>query len=437
MEESFLFISGGTALNSFVSKLKRHVHNITYVLPVSDDGGSTSEIVRVFGGPGIGDIRSRLVRLAENSPITSLLHHRLKPTRSEALQEWQAILSSSYTCPSPLSPTSTVYSSSRKLPTHPIWSGIDEPYLRIVESFLLYFDQELLSRASFDLSNGSVGNYFFTGARLFLGSLEAAIFLFSRVTNIHPLTRVFPCLRPSSFEERCSIGAQLRDGSFLYGQNNISHPPASLHSTHVNKNNSQSLHSPIDRIFYWKKPINENESPIEVEFSAHPTFVEKLRSSSVIVFSMGSLYTSIIPCLILKGVGEVLLTRKKRRSRVFQTTEGEQQAVSIVLIMNGSNDRETEGYKAIDYVNAIVKALNYSCQLSSKSHKMVDYPTSSFLTDLILMKNGDVPINECEIDEIEGLGIQVSMAERSIEGSKFVYCEESLWQQLEKITQGL
>lgn len=33
-------------------------------MPVSDNGGSTSEIMRVLGGPAIGDIRSRLLRVA-------------------------------------------------------------------------------------------------------------------------------------------------------------------------------------------------------------------------------------------------------------------------------------------------------------------------------------------------------------------------------------
>ena len=54
----------------------RHVHTgavrqlttrVTYVLPVSDDGGSTAEIVRVLGGPAVGDIRSRCLRLADDS----------------------------------------------------------------------------------------------------------------------------------------------------------------------------------------------------------------------------------------------------------------------------------------------------------------------------------------------------------------------------------
>lgn len=41
-----------------------HVRQVSYILPVSDDGGSTAEVLRVLGGPAIGDIRSRLLRLA-------------------------------------------------------------------------------------------------------------------------------------------------------------------------------------------------------------------------------------------------------------------------------------------------------------------------------------------------------------------------------------
>lgn len=40
---------------------------MTHILPVSDDGGSTAEIVRVLGGPAVGDIRSRCLRLADDA----------------------------------------------------------------------------------------------------------------------------------------------------------------------------------------------------------------------------------------------------------------------------------------------------------------------------------------------------------------------------------
>ena len=47
---SYVVISGGTGGNSICSAFG----NACYVLPVSDDGGSSSEIIRVIGGPSIG-----------------------------------------------------------------------------------------------------------------------------------------------------------------------------------------------------------------------------------------------------------------------------------------------------------------------------------------------------------------------------------------------
>ncbi|KAG6918701.1 hypothetical protein DXG01_012519 [Tephrocybe rancida] len=47
---SFVVISGGTGGNAICSAF----NNASYVLPVSDDGGSSSEIIRVLGGPSIG-----------------------------------------------------------------------------------------------------------------------------------------------------------------------------------------------------------------------------------------------------------------------------------------------------------------------------------------------------------------------------------------------
>ena len=49
---SCIVISGGTGCNAICSAFGRS--NASYVLPVSDDGGSSSEIIRVIGGPSIG-----------------------------------------------------------------------------------------------------------------------------------------------------------------------------------------------------------------------------------------------------------------------------------------------------------------------------------------------------------------------------------------------
>ena len=47
---SYLVISGGSGGNSICSAFS----DVCFGLPVSDDGGSSSEIIRVLGGPSIG-----------------------------------------------------------------------------------------------------------------------------------------------------------------------------------------------------------------------------------------------------------------------------------------------------------------------------------------------------------------------------------------------
>jgi len=51
-EPSFIIISGGTGGNAICSAFK----DACFVLPVSDDGGSSSEIIRVLGGPSVGAV---------------------------------------------------------------------------------------------------------------------------------------------------------------------------------------------------------------------------------------------------------------------------------------------------------------------------------------------------------------------------------------------
>lgn len=48
--------SGGSAANSLVEvfdQVREANHStLSYVIPISDNGGSSSELIRVFGGPG-------------------------------------------------------------------------------------------------------------------------------------------------------------------------------------------------------------------------------------------------------------------------------------------------------------------------------------------------------------------------------------------------
>lgn len=62
--KGLVVFSGGSAANSLVDVFRNISENrkcpLSYVIPISDNGGSSSELIRVFGGPGIGDLRSEL-----------------------------------------------------------------------------------------------------------------------------------------------------------------------------------------------------------------------------------------------------------------------------------------------------------------------------------------------------------------------------------------
>jgi hypothetical protein len=55
--------SGGSAANNLVDVFSRIRESkdclLSYIIPISDNGGSSSELIRIFGGPGIGDVRSK------------------------------------------------------------------------------------------------------------------------------------------------------------------------------------------------------------------------------------------------------------------------------------------------------------------------------------------------------------------------------------------
>ncbi|GJW82582.1 maternal effect embryo arrest 18 [Tanacetum coccineum] len=133
----------GTAFNGVVEELKKLTTSVAHVLPVSDDGGSTAEIVRVFGGPAVGDIRSRCLRLSDQSTsealaVRTLLGFRLPLDAQQAKLEWYSIVEGE----------------------HPLWKDVSKPYRETIRAFLAYFPEP--------------------GARIFFQSLDAAIFLFSR-----------------------------------------------------------------------------------------------------------------------------------------------------------------------------------------------------------------------------------------------------------------
>lgn len=93
-----------------------------------------------------------------------------------------------------------------------------------------------------------------------------------------------------------------------------------------------------------------------------------------IVYSMGSLFTSICPSLILPGIGECIASR----------------SLPKVLLLNGSHDRETSGLSASGFVSAITDALNRTYGDPQKSLQNVP---SDYINALLVPKDGQVPVD--------------------------------------------
>lgn len=386
-----LFFSGGTALNNIYSVFKVFTDSV-YVLPISDNGGSSSVIMDVIGGPSIGDIRSRIIRLADDSTpeakaVGKLLMYRLPLDPIKSKSEWHLILEGDHT----------------------LWDDISESYKETIRAFLIQFNTELLRQASrkpFTFSNGSVGNFFLTGTRIFFSSLETSLFWFSRVVRIPANSCVMPVINTNN---TMNIGVELENGILIRGQHDISHPnlplmmsspipnttihpiniikeipphhftapPLNRRNSHenvvVDKSSSRPLEAKIKRLFYL------NDDKQEILPPCNPSVLQKIREQQTIVYALGSLWTSTIPCLVLEGVGEEISRKSGNK----------------ILILNGYPDRETHNMTATDFVLSITNALNRWGVLSHAPRK--------YLTHLVWVEGSAIKVEE---EAVRAMGVQ-------------------------------
>jgi hypothetical protein len=72
-------IGGGTGLSNLLRGLRHHTSNITGVVTVSDDGGSSGRLRTAFNMPAPGDLSDCLAALSDNeSEVSRLLEYRFE-----------------------------------------------------------------------------------------------------------------------------------------------------------------------------------------------------------------------------------------------------------------------------------------------------------------------------------------------------------------------
>jgi len=326
--------------------------------------------------------------------------------------------------------------------------------------------KRLRPTSSFNFQSAAVGNLFLTGARLFTGSFESAIYLLGAITGVPSNVNVIPAIN-SNFSHHISAG--LQDGTIITGQNSISHPsapsatapPTSL-STNVSssigeeaisplsqhlrklslevkahdhiedanlpgslptlrkqyitfaKTHTADLPSRIDRIWYIN-PYGQ-----EIRPAANPKVLTSLDEASAVIYSIGSLYTSIIPCLILRDVGDRIANSRDLRYKI--------------LILNGSLDRETRAeafeFTAKDFIAAISRACSSSRGIKTEEEDLRDY-----VTHVIHMQGEGTP--RVEKEELGRLGVEcVRIYGRKGQNGGMIYDGNALGQALEAIIGG-
>jgi len=230
-------VGGGTGLSVLLSGLKEYTSNITAIVTVADDGGSSGRLRQQFDILPPGDIRNCLVALA------------------------------------------------------------DAPAL-MRDLFQFRFDK------TSELSGHSFGNLFITVMTRLTGDFEKAIKETSKVLALRG--QVIP-----STLNNVMLVAEHKDGSITEGEEKI--PKANI---------------PIKRVSL--KPSTS---------AATPEAIKAIEEAQIIVLGPGSLYTSIIPNLLIKEITEAIAASG---------------AIKVYVCNIMTQPGETDGYQASEHIKTLV-----------------------------------------------------------------------------------
>ena len=230
-------VGGGTGLSTLLRGLKRQTSNLTAIVTVSDDGGSSGRLQQELGVLPPGDVRNCLVALADDEAlVTDLFRYRFEEGAG--------------------------------------------------------------------LTGHSFGNLFLAAMTGITGNFDVAIKESSRVLNI--VGRVLPSTL--SIVRLC---AEFADGSIIAGESQIPKTKGTIRRVYLEP---------------------ESVAPLDET-------LEAIRTADAIVLGPGSLFTSILPNLIVDGVAEAIA-----RSH----------AIKIYVCNVMTQPGETENMSAADHVEALV-----------------------------------------------------------------------------------
>ncbi|MCG8673307.1 MAG: GAK system CofD-like protein [Pseudomonadales bacterium] len=339
-----LFFSGGSAISGLCRVLKNYTHNSIHLVTPFDSGGSSAKLREAFGMPAIGDLRSRLMALADESilghpDVYELFNYRLPKDEknSSLILCLQAIAQGE----------------------SPLVEAIQNPMRQLICNQLGYFLAEMPT--NFDLRGASIGNLILAGGYLNNHeNLDPIIFLFSKLVNVQGTVRAI-------INKDLHLGANLMDGSQVYGQHQLTGKEV------------KPLSSPIKDLFLSESPDGEPCRLVQLQKKNR----KLIEDAELICYPPGSFYTSLLANLLPSGVGKAISSNQNPK----------------VFIPNLGSDPEQVGMTLEQMVETLINQL----QKDTSEHCPNDRLLNFILID---SKNGKYPSDICS-KKLEQLGIEL------------------------------
>lgn len=316
-----LFFSGGSALRKLSRRLVHATHNSVHLITPFDSGGSSAVLRNEFNMLAVGDLRNRLMALADrsvtgNPEIYELFNYRFpKDLDNEQLRENLKLM----------------IQGKEKL-----ISNIPDPMRKIIRTHLKFFEKRMTD--TFDLRGASIGNLILAGGYFNYGRhIDPVIFLFSKLVEAKGVVR--PVINKD-----LHLVAELRNGRVLVGQHLMTGKEA------------PPIDSPITKL-YLTDSLQNISSPTPVEVQIREKVKKVIHAADLIVYPMGSFYSSVIANLLPTGVGQAV----------------SQAGCAKVYVPNTTTDPEQYGMSIEQSVKTLLDYLDASCTREVPKDQLLNF----------------------------------------------------------------
>jgi CofD-related protein of GAK system len=266
-----LFFSGGSALRGLSGQLSEYTYNSIHLITPFDSGGSSAVLRNAFRMLSVGDLRNRLMALADKTvtghpAIVELFNTRFpKNVPSADLRTELSLMIEG---------------------NNPLIRAIPNPMQKIIRNHLGYFFVEMPEE--FDLRGASIGNLVLVGGYLNNGRhIDPVVFIFSKLAEVRGTVR-------SVVNADLHLAFTLKDGSRIIGQHRITGKEA------------PPIASPVETIELSKSGDIYDPTTVEIR----PKISSFIGEAELICYPIGSFFSSLIANLLPHGVGTAIIANR-------------------------------------------------------------------------------------------------------------------------------